>query len=177
VQARTEIVSNIKALPGTMCRMASTRRPGRPSMPDDETSNVHRLLKRVLKELYEDNGSKLGEALGVTGSAISQQKSGRNRPSFELIRALAAVLDVDESAVRSGELLDAPLKTPDIYPARARALRRLRGLIPLEVVVAVQSVRIEHGSPFSEFEWVEVAVDRTAKFHRASGLEGRFEKP
>lgn len=97
------------------------RRPGRPSLPADEAARVKDALKRLRDESYGGNATKLGEALGMSQSGVSQIINGKNTPSFETAKELAKAIGVDVWALlgREEEII---VLDKDIYPNRARAI-------------------------------------------------------
>ncbi len=104
----------------TASKLPHVARPGKPGLTDKEADLVRSALRRLKAERYEDNDTKLGEALGVTQSAVSQMWA-KNKPSFQTAERAADLLGlpVMELLGKAGRSVE-PL---DPYPNRARAIQ------------------------------------------------------
>lgn len=124
-------------------------KPGRPSLPSDAVERVRAAMKRLRDERYEGNVTKLGKALGISQSAVSQLLADvpKNRPSFATTDAVARLLGVSVHELLSGPA-EAVVVEPDVYPNRARAVAAARLLGKDER--AIERVRQIPGSKSDE---------------------------
>lgn len=107
------------------------------------------------------------DSAGADVSRIENAKQGT--PSYDKIRALAAVLGVRSEWLWSGEgERDAgpSVRDDDPIPERADAIRRMRGAVCEDAILAVRGADLGR---LSLIEWVEelVRADRLARRRRA----------
>lgn len=94
---------------------------GRPKLAPDEADRFHALLREALKKFPNQN--KLGEALELGDSAISQLLSRKNGPSIRTAELLKEIMGVDfmrkPNGLKPVALPAIPSPTPE--PLRSRS--------------------------------------------------------
>lgn len=130
---------------------------GRPELPPAQAARVVAGMRRLRDERYPSNAA-LGKALGMSGSAVGQilGVGAKNRPSLTTAARVADLLGyADVAALLAGA---SPPDVVDQYPERARALERLRGLLPPEVEAQVRSAIVHDDRRLTELDWVRLAA-------------------
>ncbi len=168
--------TNEGELRGPPLTLPAVNAPGRPELTPAQTARVVEGMRRLLDGKFKSNAA-LGKALGITGSAVGQIVAAKpkNNPGRATASRVAALLGYGEDvdALLAGA---PPPDDADAYPARARALARLRGLLSPEVEAQVRSV-VLHAQELTELDWIRLALVQ-ARDHAdlallASGQGGR----
>jgi transcriptional regulator with XRE-family HTH domain len=143
----------------------ATRRAGKQSFSEDRAANVLGAIEWLLTTHYGSNKAELGRAMDITGQAITQLTSGKNRPSFETAELVAQLLSkhlgydvaVDEllagrwQHARSGvrELVDgeAPLDGDEAHAYAIDLARRfaINNNVPSDFVKRFDLTHLERG--------------------------------
>ncbi len=150
--------------------------PGRPELTPAQTARVIAGMRKLRETKFKSNAA-LGKALGITGSGVGQilAATRKNNPGRGTAARVATLLGYGEDvdALLAGA---PPPDEEDAYPARARALLRLRGLLSPEVEAQVRSV-VLHAQELTELDWIRLALvqarDQADLALLASGQGGR----
>ena len=108
------------------------RQQGRPSLPDDAVERVRTAIEELI-DLEKQNGvrgaiARAAARLGITGPALSQIRSGKNKPSYATAEAVAKALGRDPQVLLSGT--PAPerwVERPVRYENLRKVVTSLRG--------------------------------------------------
>lgn len=153
------------------------RRVSRDLSPEENDSA--RLWMRDLLRMHDQNQSALAPKIGMVPSGISRFLAGKQGTSRATCERMAVLLNVSvEEVLGHVPRSAAPPVAPDIYPERARALARLRGILPPVVEEQVRSVFLdEEGPAFSELKWVQWALLKLQEHEASEALASRIVGP
>jgi transcriptional regulator with XRE-family HTH domain len=121
-----------------------------PRLTKHQARRVLDVLVRLRDERFGGSVTALARELGIAQPSLTNILSGKNQPS----RATA-----EKVAELSGIPLEEFLDQADPYPARARALGRLRGLLSPHVEEVVRAIEFESGvEDQTELDWILYAL-------------------
>lgn len=126
-----------------------------------QAQRVLAVLERLRDERFGGSVTALARELGISQPSLTNIMSGRNLPSRTTAEKVAEL---------SGIRLEEFLEQEDPYPARARALGRLRGLLSPHVEEVVRAIELAPGvEDQTEMDWI---VDALAQ----QRLEGKIKR-
>ncbi len=137
----------------------SSKRMGRPKMPEAPAERVREVLRKLLAEKFDGNKAALARALGRSATAVTDLLEANANPSFDSVCKIAALAGCTEGELFFGDKgTPVPINTSDPHPNLTSLLRRLDGLLPTEIVRVLHQ-HIPVGSPdLSEERWFDTLI-------------------
>jgi transcriptional regulator with XRE-family HTH domain len=120
----------------------ATKQPGNRGLPPDKAKIVVDEMARLKRERFDDNGARLGKEIGLSGSAVSQLLSGKNKPSYDTAERVAGLLKTTVEAL---------VGAPGRFVARE---------LPAALEAVLSRSRAEGGR---RGEWTELTVRQVAE--------------
>ncbi len=152
-------------------------RSTRTDLPPEAAERVKRAMRLLRDSRYNGINAGLAEALGMSGAAVGAilSQNPRSNPSYGTAEKVAKLIGISVPQLLSEDAEIGVAAPPDRYPERARALARLQGLLPPEVVETMRSM-IVHDRPYRESEWIEMSMMRLREYEHTTALRAAMEQ-
>jgi transcriptional regulator with XRE-family HTH domain len=150
------------------------RRPGHPTLEPERAKRVVDALRRLYQERFNENGTALAKALKRSQSAVSQLFAGRNAPSYETARRVAALIGLSVSELLGEGAPTSGHPRPNLVEALEYV--RAKGRASEETIRDVRTAA-RHLPDVDVPVWLMLLVEVEARRSEAAQDERRERRP